>query len=212
MFKIDNVSFGFPSRPILKQFSLQVAAGEVVHLVGPNGAGKTTLMSLLAGIFSPQQGAITYTPQKASAPAADRRHFVEYLPAEANGLLLKLDAMSNLRFWLGLRGSACSDQDIVAVLKEWGLDHVLVRQGLAVEKFSTGMKRRLALARLALVKAECWLLDEPLYGLDEQAIGTFQNQLKQHLERQGLAIIVSHDYAPLQKFQPRQVRIHHDRG
>lgn len=161
-------------------------------------------MSLLAGLRKEASGSIEYRLPSGKA-AEDRRTYVEYLPAEANALFGKMDAMSNLRFWRKLRNLEASDASIRVVLKKWDLDHPLIRENFPVESFSTGMKRRLALARLELSETPCWLLDEPLYGLDTKGIETFQSMLEDHLKKGGITIIVSHDITPLERFPVRRL-------
>lgn len=210
MLKIHNLEFRYQFRRILQGVSFAAEAGELVHIVGPNGAGKTTLMTILAGLRREHAGSIEYHHQ--GSVAADRREFVEYLPAEANALYGKMDAMTNLRFWQGLRGIKSSDQALIEELELWDLDHPLVRQNFPVERFSTGMKRRLALARVKLSETPCWLLDEPLYGLDTRGIQTFQAMLAAHLQKGGQAWLVSHDTAPLSIFKVRTLDIGGPRG
>lgn len=204
MLDIKGLSFRFQFKTILSQLSFSAIPGEILHITGPNGSGKTTLMSLLAGLRKEASGSIEYRLPSGQA-AEDRRSYVEYLPAEANALFGKMDAMANLRFWRKLRNLEASDESIRAVLKKWDLDHPLVRENFPVESFSTGMKRRLALARLELSETPCWLLDEPLYGLDTKGIETFQLMLEGHLLKSGITIIVSHDIAPLERFPVRRL-------
>jgi heme exporter protein A len=208
MLALQKLGFGFRHRPLFQDLSFTVAPGELVHLAGPNGAGKSTLMAVVAGLLEPTAGQVEYRPGKDSAnPADDRRVFMEYLPAEANGLYVKMDATQNLEFWGRLRGKELAKVDIHAALRVWNLDHPLLRDDFPVEKFSTGMKRRLALARLALSPAPCWLLDEPLYGLDVEAMAIFTGMLDAHLKKGGLALVVSHDLKPLEKLITRTVTL-----
>lgn len=204
MLEIKLLSFRYQYKTILSRLSFTAAPGEILHITGPNGSGKTTLMSLLAGLRKEAGGSIAYRLLSGKV-AEDRRSYVEYLPAEANALFGKMDAMSNLRFWRKLRDLDASDASIRSVLKNWDLDHPLVRENFPVESFSTGMKRRLALARLELSETPCWLLDEPLYGLDSKGIETFQSMLDGHLQRAGITVIVSHDIAPLERFVVRKL-------
>lgn len=168
-------------------------------MVGPNGAGKSTFMAVVAGLLRADSGTIEYFPgDEKDGPAPDRRVYLEYLPAEANGLFVKMDAVQNLSFWSELRGIAASEEQILQALRHWRLDHPLLRQGFPVEKFSTGMKRRLALARLQLSPAPCWLLDEPVYGLDAEATAAFTRLVASHLSKGGSGLVVSHETKPLE--------------
>lgn len=199
MLKISGLTFGFRSRRLFENISLTLRPGELVHIAGANGAGKSTFMSIIAGILATQAGKIEFLPGTDSVAAVeDRRRFLEYLPAEANGMFTKMSAVDNLKFWSSLRGIALSEQKIFEALETWGLNHPMIRDQLPIEKFSTGMKRRLALARLQLSAAPCWLLDEPVYGLDARGLESFHNILKRHLSAQGMGLVISHDLKPLE--------------
>lgn len=194
MLVISKLSFKFRHRRLFHDLSLTSGPGDLWHISGPNGVGKSTFLSVVAGLLSPSSGDITLTwDQKL---VEDRRSHLEYLPAEANGLYLKMDAVQNLKFWSELRGLGLDDAAIFGALEPWGLNHPLLRDGFPIEKYSTGMKRRLALARLDLSPTPGWLLDEPLYGLDQQALTVFRERLRHHLSRGGFALLVSHDLEP----------------
>jgi heme exporter protein A len=204
MLIVNKVSFGFPHRPILSHFELTVHRGELVHITGPNGAGKSTLMALIAGLIPLDKGEIKYLDPQ-GVEVEDRRLCMEYVPAEANGLFAKMNALQNLRFWSALRFQKTSTQQLIEELQFWGLGHPLILDAFPVDKYSTGMKRRLALARLTLAKTECWLLDEPVYGLDAAATETFRQVLARHLKEGGLAVIISHDLAALKDLSYRRL-------
>lgn len=205
MLSVANVHFGYQFRKILSGVSFRVEPGETVQLVGPNGAGKTTLMAIIAGLIAENSGSVSFHAD--GEAHTDYREYCEYLPAEANALFLKLDALTNLSLWSRLRGREPSEATLVAELTRWGLGSPLVHRQFPVEKFSTGMKRRLALARVGLSGAPLWLLDEPLYGLDKNGIAVFQAMLTTHLAARGMVVIVSHDTAPLEPFVVRSVAI-----
>lgn len=200
MLTVKNLGFGYRFRPILRGVNFKVNAGQILHLVGPNGCGKSTTISILAGLIRQSHGEVNLSIE--GNVAQDRREFTEYLPAEANGHFEKMDAMQNLRFYSRLRGQHHSDERIIKALESWDLGHPLLRSRFAIQKFSTGMKRRLALARVELSQTPLWLLDEPLYGLDQKGIGQFQNLLTSHLDNGGAIVVVSHDSEPLKMFNP----------
>jgi heme exporter protein A len=197
MLSVNSLSFSFQHDTLFTDVSFDINAGELMHLTGANGAGKSTLMSIVAGIRSPDSGEISLLDNN-KQPVEDLKLEVEYLSAEANGLYTKMDATQNLNFWASLRGLKHSDEIIHQELSKWGLGHRLIRNNFPVGKFSTGMRRRLALARVNLSNCRCWLLDEPIYGLDAKGISLFQTMLKQHKEQGGIALVISHDTAPLE--------------
>jgi heme exporter protein A len=198
MLKISNLSFGYRHLPLFHDISFEIKKGEMIHLSGSNGAGKSTMMSIVSGLLSPNTGTVEFYPGDHSQQAVqDRRLFLEYLPAEANGLYQKLGAVENLKFWAQLRGRKLSLGEMLESLDQWDLNLPLIRDQFPVEKFSTGMKRKLALARLQLSPAPCWLLDEPFYGLDTKAIEKFRQCLTEHLAGGGMALTISHDIVPL---------------
>lgn len=192
MLIVKSLSFSFEHRRLFHDVSFQVEPGSLLHLKGANGVGKSTFLGILAGIRKQDHGTIEYIDQtQQSYP--DIRELSAYLSAEANGLYTKMDAIGNLRFWCNLRGLKPSNAELVASMDTWGLGHPLLRQNFPVEYFSTGMRRRLALARLSLSKASCWLLDEPIYGLDDKGIELFRQHLKKHLDCGGVGVMISHD-------------------
>lgn len=205
MLVVDSVSFAYQYRQILRELSFTVGPGQLVQLVGPNGAGKSTLVAIIAGLMAEQSGSVSYHVD--GKQHSDYRRYCEYLPAEANGLYLKLDALSNLRFWQELRGITVDKQRLLTELTSWGLGSPLVYQNFPVEKFSTGMKRRLALARVQLANVPLWLLDEPLYGLDRNGVAVWQSCMQAHLDAGGMVVVVSHEQEALRPLNPRQVEV-----
>jgi heme exporter protein A len=201
MLQANQLAFAFWHRPIFSDVSFAVAPGQILHVQGPNGAGKSTLLAVVAGLLRPSRGivSITINGQKLS----DQRTALEYLPAEGNGHFLKISGEDNLRFWSALRG--LSQLDVNRVLAKWGLARHPMMKTLAVERFSTGMKRRLALARLELSPATCLLLDEPIYGLDEEATQLFVDLLKQKLTGGASVLLVSHELAPFAKLATKSL-------
>ena len=94
--------------------------------------------------------------------------------------------------WSELNGQTFDKPALIKGLSDWGFKGDFLVENLPVSKFSTGMKRRLALVRLSLSSA-AWLLDEPLYGLDIAGVNQFEALLDTHLKSGGMAVIISHD-------------------
>lgn len=169
---------------MFKNLSIDLAAGELLHLRGANGAGKSTLLHILAGLNAPWSGSVTYTPDVSRA----------FLMAEGNGLFLRMSARENLLHWSHLGTYEKLESSIIdSTLDQFGFKNAIVRNELPVARFSTGMKRRLALARMILGQSHIWLLDEPLLGLDSEGLALFEKHLRSHLQKSGAAIVATHE-------------------
>lgn len=135
--------------------SLQVGEGECVALLGASGAGKTTLLSMMAGELQPLAGEVraqrcTWMTQRTELFADSLRDNLRLARPDADDAAL----------WTALEIAGLT-ADVRAMAH--GLDTRLGEGGLGL---SGGQARRLALARLLLSPARCWLLDEPTEGLD----------------------------------------------
>ena len=157
--------FGATSRGIVTAvagLSLDVAAGEVYGLLGPNGAGKTTTLRMLATLADPDEGSITIAGADRIADPIGTRERLAYVPAEA-GLPEKLTPRECVRLFARIQG--VTDPSAVA-------DDLLARMGATsfmdtpCGELSTGMKRRVVLARALVHEPKVLLLDEPTDGLD----------------------------------------------
>jgi len=186
----ENLSHSYGMRSIIRNVNFELASSELLHLKGANGVGKSTLLTLLAGLRRIQDGFISLKIPQGATFALPQA----YLAADHNGLYLSLDGFSNLAFWNKLHRLGLESEQLRSVLQFWGLDHPLLDL-FSVQNFSTGMKRRLALARLTLTPTALWLLDEPLLGLDQEGCLLFADALKQHLRQGGMCIMATHDHS-----------------
>lgn len=177
MLSLIAVSKRFPAQQICVDLNIELKRQQLLQVTGVNGAGKTTLLKMIAGLLPVDSGTI-----KAEAT-------VEYLAADDDALFPQFTAYDNLCWWGRLRDRQFSTEKVLATLDHWSIR--LPRQ-LAVGYFSSGLRRRVALARLTLSPAKLWLIDEPLRALDQQGVGLFVNLLANHLQ-DGAAVAVSHD-------------------
>ena len=189
MLNIRELNFAFQHLSLFDKLSFDLRPAEILHLTGPNGCGKSTLLSLIAGLRNGFEGEIAFTVD--GRRVADRRRCVSYLAAESNGLYGRMSASDNLKFWSTLDGKPLDKFALKLCLERWGFSQPWLAKFPAM-RFSTGMKRRLGLARVELTRRPCLLLDEPLNGLDKQGIAIFRTMLEHHQARQGATLIVSH--------------------
>lgn len=175
-------------RLIFRDLDLTVEAGGALLLRGPNGSGKSSLLRCLAGLLPLAGGALTWDGRPVTE---DRDHYRRRLCYVGHQDAVKpaLSVAENLRVWAQLYGADGNA----------AVGRALVRLGLAgladlpALLLSAGQRRRLALARLALVPAPLWLLDEPTTGLDDDSILRFTGLVAEHRRRGGMVVLSSHD-------------------
>ncbi len=171
----EAVRFAYPTRPqhaALADFSLRVAAGEVVALVGPSGAGKSTVFQLLLRFYDPSEGSVGVDgiDARRADPVAWRRQFalVSQEPVIFSG-----SVADNVRYG----NPSASDADVRAAcaaahVMEFaahlpdGLDTELGERGV---RLSGGQRQRVAIARAILAARPILLLDEATSALDSES-------------------------------------------
>ena len=175
-------------RAIFAGLSFRVAPGEALLLTGANGAGKSSLLRLLAGLLAPAEGQLLWDGADALADRPGHAARLRYL-SHQDALKPSLTARENLDFFARLWGG---DPD--AALAALGLGPLA---GLPARVLSSGQKRRLALARLALAPAPLWLLDEPTVGLDAASVGRLGGLLARHRSAGGMVLAATHLPLPM---------------
>jgi heme exporter protein A len=153
-------------RQVLHGIDLCVKPGEFVVLFGPNGAGKSTLIRILCTLMQPSGG-------MAKVAGYDIRDDPDGVRANigvighSTYLYEDLTAIENLRFYLRLHDADAVEPRIAAAVKLTALERAMHHR---VRTFSTGMKKRLCIARIVAHPPRVLFLDEPYSGLDEEGI------------------------------------------
>ena len=188
MLQAENLACRRGERVVFDGLSFKVESGEAVLLTGANGSGKSTLLRLLAGLLAPAEGKLLWQGADAFADRAAHAGRLRYL-SHADALKPALTARENLGFFARLWGG-----DAGAALDELGLAPLAE---LPARVLSSGQKRRLALARLALAPAALWLLDEPTVGLDAASVERLGALLARHRAAGGMVLAATHLPLPL---------------
>lgn len=183
---INDLSFAYSDRQVLSHCSLRIASGEVLALLGPSGCGKSTLLKLLQGLLTQEQGEILFD----GAPAVDGREISTHLSES------RLFPWMTLEENLSLVGKRTQAREYLEALdmSRWA-DYY-------PSALSVGMTQKILLARLALVPARLWLLDEPFNGLDLSSKALAQSFLRQH-KGDRTVILVTHNLQEATTFADR---------
>jgi ATP-binding cassette subfamily F protein uup len=195
---LRQVSYTWGGPLLLDHVSIEVERGERIGLVGRNGTGKSTLMSLFDGTNKPEDGEIY------REPGVKFSRLVQDVPQDTSGQVLDI-----------VRQGATHDKAISASaieMDEWEIDHKAYRviEELMLDpeaefsKLSSGMKRRVLLARTLINEPDVLMLDEPTNHLDIESIAWLEKFLNNY---RGTVIFVTHDRQFLQAVATRIIEV-----
>lgn len=193
MIELIDVSHHYNVRPVLRGINLRVERGEVVVVIGPNGMGKSTLLGVMGGVLQPQHGTVTidgYQRRRSVDEELAIRKMAVFLPDQA-----WLPSQTTGREFLLSVGRL---YDI-----EWErlIEHVsrlltlfeLGEQGdWAIKSYSSGQKKKIALASALLTEVPILFLDEPFSGgLDPSGLLALKRILRRRVTEQGGTVVLT---------------------
>jgi phospholipid/cholesterol/gamma-HCH transport system ATP-binding protein len=194
---LEHVSKSFGERPILRDVSFQVGAGEALCILGRSGTGKSVTLKLIISLLKPEQGQIWIEGEDVTLLHASDlsrvRRKMGFLFQDA-ALFDSLTLYENLALPL-LRLTSKSPAQIEVII-----DRVLREVGLPDDKqkmpseLSGGMRKRAGLARALVLEPRILLVDEPSSGLDRITASEIDELLlREKVERRTTLIVVTHD-------------------
>ncbi len=163
-------------RLLFRGLSLELSGGQALHVTGSNGTGKSSLIRILARLLRPYAGKV------------DRSGTIGLLD-QTMALDEHLPLGRALAFWRRIDRWPDRDDATGERMGELGLRDLM---DVPVRYLSTGQRKRAALFRLLGQGADIWLLDEPLNGLDRDAVELVEALVAQHIASGGLALVASH--------------------
>ena len=185
----ENASLGYENRPIVKNLSFTVNAGDYLCILGENGSGKSTLMKTILHLTPPLAGSIRMEDLKSTE--------IGYLPQQTQ---VQRDFPASVQEIVlsGFQGR-CGLRPFYTKAEKALASENLERMGMAqfarkcYRELSGGQQQRVLLARALCATRKCLLLDEPVSGLDPKATAQMYEIIAE-LHREGITIImISHD-------------------
>lgn len=174
---LQNVCLMRGNVRLFAPLSFTLNAGEVLHLQGQNGQGKSTLLQAINGLFPLHTGHI-----ESRVPCLYLGHRL--------AINQHLSTVDNLRFnallYENVSLDTAAEQALLAKL------NLSTRQHIKAARLSQGERMRLALSRLFISRAKCWLLDEPFSGLDSSSKALLLTQFDKHQQQGGAILFTSH--------------------
>ena len=186
-----HLAKAYGGRPVVRDVSLEVSAGEIVGLLGPNGAGKTTCFYMIVGLVEADAGDIQLDGQSLMALPMHRRARagIGYLPQEAS-IFRQLSVRDNLLAILETRKELTRknrEEIAQALLEEFNVGHLAESMGQAL---SGGERRRVEIARALATEPTVILLDEPFAGVDPISISDIKDIIS-HLKARDIGVLIT---------------------
>lgn len=193
--EIANINKEFGRTRVLKDISLFAEDGEFLALLGPSGSGKTTLLRIIAGLETPDSGAVRFQNEDLLAQPVRRRRIGFVFQHYA--LFRHMTAAQNIAF--GINAKSRNERPSRAEIRKRVSELLNLVQLSGLEnrypsQLSGGQRQRVALARALAIEPRILLLDEPFGALDAKVRRELRRWLRDLHERTGLTtIFVTHD-------------------
>ena len=189
LLEIKDLNFNYPDKEIFQSFDLKAPPGKILHLNGPSGAGKTTLLHLIAGIQSPQSGAITlgeevFYDNKQKLLIEERRVGLVF---QDYALFPHLNVLKNISFG----NKKITEEKINKALHQLDINEL---KNKYPEEISGGQQQRVAIARTVLHQPNILMCDEPFSALDSKVLENTKDFIKSYvIKNQIPCLVVSHN-------------------
>ena len=207
MLSVSNISKSFNHRPVLRDVSFTLKAGETVVIMGKNGAGKSTLLRLMARIMACDGGEISIQNAdllKGLPPTRKKLLYLGHSPA----MYTALSAVDNLKLAMDLRGTPVDESTVRTQLDHFGL------RGQAddpISIYSQGMLQRLKLTYGELADWDLLLIDEPFAGLDQEGHDRMASALQRWQAAGKSMCLVLHNKERAEKYGDRILHLSNGR-
>ena len=203
---LDHVTFGYePKRPILRDITLHIGAGEFIALTGDNGAGKTTLARHLVGLLRSDRGQVFIQGQNIAGMSIGQiARMVGFAYQNPELQIFNPTVREEIAFGphnLGM-STAEIEQTIEDALTQFGLKHV---QDSPPSVLSFSARRLVALASIAAMRSPTLVLDEPTIGLDVSGQGLVMEWFTRAHDAGTTVLFITHDMELAARYAERIV-------
>jgi ABC-2 type transport system ATP-binding protein len=195
---LEGVAKHFGDVRALDGMSFELPKGATCAILGHNGAGKTTTIRAMLGLLAVDAGTVRVLGLDPLAAGRAVRARVGVL-LDHDGLYDRMSAIDNLDYHARIHGldgrtRATRIEEVLRLFELWD------RRRQRVRTWSTGMRKKLAIARALLHRPELLVLDEPFAGLDPVAAAELRTLLAHLAANEGMTVIVTtHDLAHVER-------------
>ena len=189
LLECKNLCKNYDDKKVLKDINLKIPKGKIIGLLGKNGTGKTTLIKLINDLLTPTSGEILINGKK---PGVESKQIIAYLP-EKTYLDREMNVKDAIKYFEEFYDNFDSEK-AVNLLKDLDLDI-----NTKISKMSKGMQEKLQLILVMSRKAELYILDEPLGGVDPATRDYILDTILSNFSEGASVIISTHLIADIER-------------
>ena len=192
LFRLEDVSFSYDDRPILKSIYLDIKKGEKIAIVGKNGAGKSTIAKALSSFIQTEDRYLWEGQDIKGDSVAERAERVGYVLQNPNQMISTNMIFDEVALGLRLRGvdEQGIETKVYETLKICGLYEF---RNWPISALSFGQKKRVTIASILVLGAEIILLDEPTAGQDQKNYTEIMEFLEELHQKGHTIVMITHD-------------------
>ena len=187
--RVENITKSFSDHTVLDHISIEFESGYIHLLNGKNGCGKSTFLKILYGLLIPDEGKVFWGDRDIEKKRTEYLEHIGIVTADERSLYHKLSARENL-YYIG-RLHNIPKKELNERITEL-LDRLnLADDSTLVENFSTGMKKKVMVARAFLNDPDIIFADEVMNGLDTDTCNTVEEMFQEAVEKGKTSFLVS---------------------
>ena len=189
LIETQNLNKNFGNKIVLKNINLKINSGKIIGLLGPNGSGKSTLLKIINDLLNPTNGKILI---KNKIPGIESKKIISYLP-ERNHLNLNLKISEIITYFEDFYEDFDSKKALELLKK------LNISLNDKLKTLSKGTKEKVALIMVMSRKAQIYILDEPIGGVDPAARDYILETILNNFNKDATIIISTHLISDIEK-------------
>lgn len=189
LLECKNVNKKFGRKEVLKNVNLTIPKGKIIGLLGPNGSGKTTLIKLINGLLEPNSGEILVKGEKVGTGS---KKIISYLP-ERSYVDFNMKVKELIKYFSDFYDNFDSDKAYKL------LEKLNINADDKLTTMSKGMKEKVGLIMVMSRKADLYILDEPIGGVDPATRDYILDTILTNFNEGASVIISTHLIADIEK-------------
>ena len=187
--EFKNLSKSYGTKEVLKNVNLKIEPGKIYGLLGPNGSGKTTMIKIINGLLQPTSGEILVQGHR---PGIESKKVISFLP-ERTYLNMNMKVSELIQFFKDFY----EDFDEKKARKL--LERLKIKEQDKLKNMSKGTKEKVQLVMVMSRKAELYILDEPIGGVDPASRDYILETILTNFNEGSSILISTHLIADIEK-------------